>query len=92
MRHIRRNPGPPQSSTNADICSRLLNVLEHRGPDDYGRERGNNWMLGFRRLAILDLSPAGHQPMCTPDGRHWLASTVRSTIIWSFAARLNMTV
>ena len=64
--------GSPQSSTNADIYSGLLNVLEHRGPDDYGLERGNNWMLGFRRLAILDLSPAGHQPMCTPDGRHWL--------------------
>ncbi len=28
--------------------------------------------LGFRRLAILDLSPAGHQPMTTPDGRYWI--------------------
>ncbi|MEO8287246.1 MAG: asparagine synthase (glutamine-hydrolyzing) [Chloroflexota bacterium] len=28
--------------------------------------------LGFRRLAILDLSPAGHQPMCSPDGSLWL--------------------
>ena len=28
--------------------------------------------LGFRRLSILDLSPAGHQPMCSHDGRLWL--------------------
>lgn len=29
-------------------------------------------VLGFRRLAILDLSPGGHQPMASPDGRYWL--------------------
>lgn len=28
--------------------------------------------FGFRRLAILDLSPAGHQPMATPDRHHWI--------------------
>ncbi|HYP39549.1 MAG TPA: asparagine synthase (glutamine-hydrolyzing) [Chloroflexia bacterium] len=31
-----------------------------------------NLALGFRRLSILDLSPAGHQPMSSPDGRFWL--------------------
>ncbi len=28
--------------------------------------------LGHRRLSIVDLSPAGHQPMCTQEGRHWI--------------------
>ncbi len=28
--------------------------------------------LAFRRLSILDLSPAGHQPMCDPTGRYWI--------------------
>lgn len=29
--------------------------------------------LGHRRLSIIDLSPAGHQPMCTPDSRYWIS-------------------
>lgn len=29
--------------------------------------------LGHRRLSIIDLSAAGHQPMCTPDGRYWIS-------------------
>ena len=37
-----------------------------------GAELTANLALGHRRLSILDLSPAGHQPMCTPDGRYWL--------------------
>jgi asparagine synthase (glutamine-hydrolysing) len=31
-----------------------------------------NLALGHRRLSILDLSPAGHQPMCIDDGRYWI--------------------
>ena len=48
--------------------------MVHRGPDDEGYEQapvgpGTSAMagLGFRRLSILDLSPAGHQPMVNPD-------------------------
>jgi asparagine synthase (glutamine-hydrolysing) len=50
---------------------RMMAQLVHRGPDDKG-----SWVdlncgiaLGFRRLAILDLSPTGHQPMFSADGR-----------------------
>lgn len=46
----------------------MLNALIHRGPDDAGEFRGDGIALGFRRLAIIDLSPAGHQPMTNEDG------------------------
>ena len=44
-------------------------LMVHRGPDDAGRWADGAAHLGFRRLAILDLSTAGHQPMTTPDER-----------------------
>ncbi|MDC1003138.1 asparagine synthase (glutamine-hydrolyzing) [Candidatus Pelagibacter sp.] len=40
-----------------------LNVLSHRGPDDEGVWEDTNILLGHRRLSIIDLSQAGHQPM-----------------------------
>lgn len=49
--------------------ARMADLLRHRGPDDEGLEEGQGWGLGFRRLSILDLSPQGHQPMRSPDGR-----------------------
>ncbi|MFQ5695848.1 MAG: asparagine synthetase B family protein, partial [Terriglobia bacterium] len=54
-------------------------VLQHRGPDDEGIELfpvgASPPVLGFavRRLAILDLSPAGHQPMHDPATGNWIA-------------------
>ncbi|HEX2205251.1 MAG TPA: asparagine synthase (glutamine-hydrolyzing) [Longimicrobium sp.] len=47
-------------------------ALARRGPDDEGFFADGPCALGFRRLSILDLSPAGHQPMETPEGRHAL--------------------
>ncbi len=44
--------------------------LRHRGPNDEGLYLENGAVLAHRRLAILDLSPAGHQPMSTEDGRY----------------------
>jgi len=47
---------------------RMLSTLVHRGPDDHGTWVDGTVGLGFRRLSILDLSPAGHQPMTSADG------------------------
>jgi asparagine synthase (glutamine-hydrolysing) len=44
--------------------------LAHRGPDQAATFHDRGLYLGFRRLAILDLSPLGHQPMSTPCGRY----------------------
>ncbi len=51
------------------LLERTSAVLAHRGPDDYGIATCGAVGFGFRRLAILDLTPAGHQPMQSPDGR-----------------------
>jgi len=56
------------------ILKRMTSVIAHRGPDDEGIYISPDRMLGFgfRRLAIIDLSPAGHQPMSTPDNSLWI--------------------
>lgn len=53
----------------------MAGTLVHRGPDDDGVwvDEGAGIALGFRRLAILDLSPQGHQPMQSRDGR-WVVA------------------
>lgn len=52
----------------------MLSRLVHRGPDDSGVwvDELNGVALGHRRLAVLDLSPAGHQPMKSTCGRYTL--------------------
>jgi len=47
-------------------------TLVHRGPDDEGVYVKGNVGLGHRRLSIIDLTPAGHQPMCNEDGTVWI--------------------
>ena len=50
------------------VLERMSAAMRHRGPDDDGSLVSGNVGLGFRRLSILDLSPAGHQPMLSHDG------------------------
>jgi len=62
-------------SRHVDLGAAMSRIA-HRGPDDRGTYAGDGKDvavdLGFVRLAIIDLSPAGHQPMCNEDGTVWL--------------------
>ncbi|MDF9617288.1 asparagine synthase (glutamine-hydrolyzing) [Pseudomonas entomophila] len=62
-------------STEASLfneCMRMADAIVHRGPDDHGVwvEQGAGVALAHRRLAIVDLSPAGHQPMPSASARY----------------------
>ena len=48
--------------------ARASDAMVHRGPDDSGIYSAGDAILAFRRLSIIDLSPAGHQPMVSADG------------------------
>ena len=54
------------------LVERMCDAIRHRGPDDAGVWTGPGAGLGHRRLSIIDLSPAGHQPMCNEDGSLWI--------------------
>jgi asparagine synthase (glutamine-hydrolysing) len=53
------------------IAYQMSEAVQHRGPDDHGvwTDAEAGVALGFRRLSIIDLSPAGHQPMVSASGR-----------------------
>ena len=59
--------GSPSSGV---ALARMTDAISHRGPDGEGQYTEGPLGLGHRRLAILDLTPAAHQPMATSDGRY----------------------
>jgi asparagine synthase (glutamine-hydrolysing) len=60
--------------TTSSLLGQMLGRLSHRGPDDNGVWWDSNCGigLGHRRLSIIDLSPAGHQPMLSASQRYVL--------------------
>jgi len=62
----------PERKVPAELIERMNLVLHHRGPDDSGIWVKDNVGLGQARLAIIDISPLGHQPMCNEDGTIWI--------------------
>jgi len=61
------------ASVAPPILQRMTDAIAHRGPDGEGHWIEGNVGLGHRRLAIIDLSPAGHQPMVSADHRYMLS-------------------
>ena len=66
--------GAARGNVERALLERMRDVMTHRGPDDAGEllfdeDRGG---FGFRRLSIIDLSEAGHQPMRGCTDRVWL--------------------
>jgi asparagine synthase (glutamine-hydrolysing) len=55
------------------LLQKMTDAIAHRGPDGEGHWIDGNVGLGHRRLAIIDLSPAGHQPMISSDHRYVLS-------------------
>src|SRR5437867_5154644 len=65
--------GTVNLSDDASIV-RMTDIQSHRGPDDHGVKffRDERVALGHRRLSIIDLTPAGHQPMSNDDETIWI--------------------
>lgn len=68
-----------------ELADSMARTIAHRGPDDSGTwvSAEDGVAFGFRRLAILDLTPAGHQPMTSASGRY---EVIYNGEIYNFAA------
>ena len=61
-----------RDSIDKNLIHEMCEVLKHRGPDDEGVYIGSKIGLGHRRLSVIDVSSAGHQPMSNEDRSIWL--------------------
>lgn len=64
--------GTDGAAISPAVLRRMTEAIAHRGPDGEGQWIEGGVALGHRRLAIIDLTPAGHQPMVSADHRHVL--------------------
>lgn len=70
---IDKTNGFSSSDNNKQLLKKMGDAIIHRGPDDSGVWVDDNIGLVHRRLSIIDLSSAGHQPMHSPSDRYVLA-------------------
>lgn len=61
-----------QTPVDPGLIQRMTDIIAHRGPDGSGQHVSGSIGLGHRRLAIIDLRPAGAQPMCNEDQTVWI--------------------
>lgn len=61
-----------ENSAPSIVVKAMASSLKHRGPDDSGEwsDKAESIALSHRRLSIVDLSPEGHQPMLSENGRY----------------------
>lgn len=59
-----------QKKVDERLLTKMRDSLAHRGPDDKGLFIENNIGLGHRRLSVIDVTSAGHQPFHSEDGRY----------------------
>jgi len=72
----------PSGVVGTEALQAMMDRIVHRGPDDEGTYRDDHCVLGFRRLAIIDLAGA-HQPLSNETGTVW---TVFNGEIYNFPA------
>lgn len=65
--YLKLNKKPNKERSNLDLTE-MLDLMSYRGPNDRGIYQDERVSLGNLRLSILDLGPAGHQPMENNDG------------------------